>query len=339
MKKIPVEQSVGQKISHDITRIIPGKVKEVAFPRGHVVREEDVTGLKKVGKNFLYVWEEDDQMIHEDDAAKMLYDLMADENVEPSKVAEGRINLMAARDGVFLADKPKVSALNLMDEISIAARHTLSPVKKGDMLAGARIIPLAISKERMAMAVAAAGSSPLFSLRPYNYKKVGIVTTGTEVFSGLVEDGFTPVLRRKIKEFNAEAPWQVIVPDAPETVTEAINDMIEKGADIVMVTGGMSVDPDDRTPLAIRKTGADVVTYGAPVFPGAMFMLAYKGETAIMGLPGCVMHSPRTILDVVLPRVMADIKVTKDDITELGFGGLCLNCEACVFPNCSFGAV
>ena len=175
-------------------------------------------------------------------------------------------------------------------------------------------------------------------MKPFVHKKVGIVTTGNEVYHGRIEDKFTPVLKGKLAEYDTEIIGHRISDDNPERVTGYIMELLELGADMILCTGGMSVDPDDRTPLAIRNTGADVVTYGAPVLPGAMFMLAYyKKQIPIIGLPGCVMYAKRTVFDLVLPRVMADEILVKDDLDQLGEGGLCLSCPVCTFPNCGFG--
>jgi len=234
----------------------------------------------------------------------------------------------------------------------VATRHDLSPVRAGDKVCGTRIIPLAISWEQMDKVALAVGVDPkdpekagadpagaVLSIIEYRKTRTAIVTTGSEVFEGLIEDGFTPIVKEKLGEFDTEYIGNLTVPDNPDMTTSAILRMVEKGAEIVCVTGGMSVDPDDRTPLAIKNTGAEIVSYGAPVLPGAMFMVAYIGDTAILGLPGCVMHSKRTILDIVLPRVMAGLRVTKGDIDALAPGGLCLSCEHCVWPACGFGAV
>ncbi|MBS6645790.1 MAG: molybdopterin-binding protein, partial [Clostridiaceae bacterium] len=216
------------------------------------------------------------------------------------------------------------------------------PVKKGDKICGTRIIPLVIKKEKMEEARAVCEGRPIFTLLPYNKKKVGIVTTGSEVFHGRIEDKFGPVLVKKAEEYGCEILGQTLTDDDPIHTTKAVLDFIAQGADLVLCSGGMSVDPDDKTPLAIKNTGAEVVTYGAPVLPGAMFMLAYAEGTdgkrvPIAGLPGCVMYAKRTIFDLVLPRLLADDPVTKEEIDRLGRGGLCLNCEICTYPNCGFG--
>ncbi|MDR0874668.1 MAG: molybdopterin-binding protein [Clostridiales Family XIII bacterium] len=339
MKEIRTQDAVGCIISHDITRIIPGKVKEVAFKKGHVVRAEDVPELLKVGKSHLYVWENDGAMLHENDAAAVLADLVAQDGMVRSGVSEGKIEVFADVDGVLRVDKERLAVLNGFDYVMVATRHDLSPVRKGDKLAGTRIIPLAIEKTKMDAVCAAADGGSVLTILPYIHKKVAIVTTGGEVFEGLIEDGFTPVVRKKLEAFDTEEVGHVTVPDNPDMATGAILRMAENGADVIFVTGGMSVDPDDRTPLAIRNTGADIVSYGAPVLPGAMFLASYLGDKVILGLPGCVMHSKVTILDLILPRVMAGMPVTKKDIADLAAGGLCLSCEHCIWPACGFGAL
>ena len=338
MKCIKTTDAVGHVLCHDITRIVKDVVKDTAFRKGHIVQEEDIPVLLSLGKDHLYVWEKDENTLHENEAAQILCDVCINENMHPTDVKEGKIELIADCDGVFQVDVPRLDAINEIDEIMIATRHTNFPVKKGDKLAGTRVIPLVIEKEKMEEAKKAAGSEPLLKLLPYKNKKAGIVTTGNEVFYGRIEDKFGPVIREKLQEFGVEVLGQKIIGDNPDKITEAIQEWLDQGADFVVCTGGMSVDPDDTTPSAIKQTGAEVVSYGAPVLPGAMFLLAYtKDGKPIMGLPGCVMYAKRTIFDLVLPRVMADVPVTKADLAKMGAGGLCLNCPTCIFPNCGFG--
>ena len=273
-----------------------------------------------------------------DEAADILRGICQNEYMRATDPKEGKIELIAETDGLFQVDEERLLKVNSLPEMMIATRRTNFPVKKGDKLAGTRVIPLVIEKEKMEEAKKAAGSEPLLKLLPYKNKKAGIVTTGNEVFYGRIEDKFGPVIREKLQEFGVEVLGQKIIGDNPDKITEAIQEWLDQGADFVVCTGGMSVDPDDTTPSAIKQTGAEVVSYGAPVLPGAMFLLAYtKDGKPIMGLPGCVMYAKRTIFDLVLPRVMADVPVTKADLAKMGAGGLCLNCPTCIFPNCGFG--
>lgn len=337
MKLIKTEDAAGHVLCHDITQIIKDVKKGPVFIKGHVVREEDIPVLLSAGKEYLYVWEKQPGMLHENDAAMMLYALCADKNMGPSDVREGKIEVRANVDGLFTVNTERLLQINTLGDMMIATRRTNTPVKAGMVLAGTRVIPLIIPEEKILKAKELAGNEPILSIRPFKRKKYAVITTGNEVCKGRISDAFTPMVRGKLAEFDTEEIGSAILPDDPARITESILEFIGKGAEMVVCTGGMSVDPDDRTPLAIRNTGADVVAYGAPVLPGAMFMLAYKEGIPVMGLPGCVMYSKRTIFDLILPRVMADVKIRAKDLYILGHGGLCLHCEPCVFPNCGFG--
>ena len=341
MKEIRTEDAVGSVLCHDITQIIKDQKKGVLFSKGHVVKEEDIPLLLSVGKEHLFVWEKKEGILHENEAAQLLYDICAGKSMHGSDIREGKIELIADQDGVLKIRRDALLAVNSLGEMMIASRHGDFPVKKGDKLAGTRIIPLVIEKEKMDRAVEAAGNEPIFSILPYHEKKVGIVTTGSEVQKGLIQDTFTPVLRDKLYEYPTEVVGQTTPGDDKEQITADILKFIENGADIVICTGGMSVDPDDRTPGAIKDTGARIVTYGSPVLPGAMLLVSYYEKDGksipILGLPGCVMYAKRTVFDLVLPRVMADDEIKAEEIAALGEGGLCLNCKVCTFPNCGFG--
>lgn len=341
MREINTVDAEGHVLCHDITEIVRGVTKGAAFRKGHVVTQDDIPKLLRLGKESLFVWEKQDGMMHEDEAAHILYDICAGgaPYIRATEPKEGKIEAIADADGLLMVDTELLRRVNSVGDMMIATRHSGSPLKKGDQLAGTRIIPLVIAEERMKRVKELAGSGRVLSLHPYKQKKVGIVTTGNEVYKGRIEDTFTPVIRDKIAEFGAVEIGHHVLPDDHEAVTQAIQALIAEGAELVLCSGGMSVDPDDRTPLAIRNTGARVVSYGAPVLPGAMFMLAYTtGGVPVCGLPGCVMYAKRTIFDLILPRLMADLPVTSADLAGLGHGGLCLNCPTCIFPNCGFGA-
>lgn len=337
MKLIKTEDAVGHVLCHDITQIIKGVTKDAVFRKGHIVTEEDIPVLLSVGKENLYVWEKDENLLHENEAAEILYKISADGNMHGSEIKEGKIELIADIDGVLLIDRDKLNEINSLGQMMIASRHGGFPVKAGDKLAGTRIIPLVIEKEKMERAMAIGGDSPIFSLMPYKLKTAGVVTTGSEVFKNRIEDTFTPVIVEKLKEYGIEMTMHSICSDEHENITAEINKMLDAGVDIIICTGGMSVDPDDKTPLAIKNAGTDIVTYGAPVLPGAMFLLSYKGDTPVIGLPGCVMYAKRTIFDLVLPRMAAGVRLSEEDINGLGEGGLCLSCPVCTYPNCGFG--
>jgi molybdenum cofactor synthesis domain-containing protein len=338
MKKIATVDAVGHVLCHDITRIVKDVVKDAAFRKGHVVTEEDIPLLLSLGKDHLYVWEKDENMYHENEAAEILYDICKNENMHPTPVKEGKIELIADCDGLFRIDVERLDAINELEDIMIASRHTNYAVHKGDKLIGTRVIPLVIEKAKMEKAKEVAGDKPLAELLPYKNIRCGIVTTGSEVFYGRIQDTFTPVIESKLAAYGIEVSGHITVNDDQEKITAAILKLKEEGADMIVCTGGMSVDPDDLTPSSIRATGARIVTYGAPVLPGAMFLLAYMEDgTPIMGLPGCVMYAKATIFDLVLPRVAAGVEVTKKDIARMGNGGLCLGCKVCHYPNCGFG--
>lgn len=338
MKLIKTEEAVGQVLCHDITQIIKGVTKDARFRKGHVVTEEDIPVLLSIGKDNLYVWEKDDTMYHENEAAEILRDVCINDHMIPSQVKEGKIELTAECDGLFQVDVERLYKINEIDQVMIATRHTNSPVKAGDKLLGTRVVPLVIQKEKMEQVKEKAGDTPLCRLLPYRTLKAGIITTGNEVFYGRIQDTFTPVVVEKLKNYGVEVREHVTLGDDKGQITKAILDMKEQGCDLILTTGGMSVDPDDQTPGAIKDSGAEVVSYGAPVLPGAMFCLAYFADgTTVMGLPGCVMYAKATIFDLILPRVVAGVPVKRRDLISLGHGGQCLGCKECHYPECSFG--
>ena len=338
VKLIKTTEAVGHVLCHDLTQIIKGVTKDARFRKGHIVTEEDIPILLSMGKEHLYLWEKTDDMLHENEGAVVLYDICKNDYMKPSEIKEGKIDIFATTDGLFKVDKERLKRINSLGELMIATRHGNFPVKAGDHLAGTRVIPLLIDKNKMNRAKEAAGDTPLLQIKPFKHKKVGIITTGNEVFYGRIQDAFGPVLREKVSEYPSEVMGQRILSDDPEAITDAIHSFIREGADLILCSGGMSVDPDDTTPAAIKNTGARIVSYGAPVLPGAMFLLAYYEEKIpILGLPGCVMYSERTIFDLVLPRIFADDPISQEDLAELGHGGLCLRCRECTFPNCGFG--
>ena len=339
MKSIPVEKAVGLIICHDITEIVPGEHKRAAFKRGHVVTEEDIPHLLRLGKENLFVWsEEASGQVHEDDAARRLAKAIAGPGVSYGEPAEGRINLKADYQGLFTMELDLLEALNDIPDVTVATTHNLREVQAGQALAGTRVIPLCVAEESLAGVEALARErGPLLKVLPLIRHKIGVVTTGSEVFHGRIKDGFTPVLEKKFAAWGSEIIFHTTVPDEPAGTAQAIREALDKGATMVTVTGGMSVDPDDKTPAAIRAVSGEVVTYGTPVFPGAMFMLGYRGAVPILGLPGCVMYNRASIFDLITPRLLAGQRLTRRDFTRLGHGGYCEQCPDCHFPNCSFG--
>ncbi len=335
MKLIKTEDAVGHVLCHDITQIIRGVTKDAVFRKGHVVIAEDIPVLLSVGKENLYVWEQTEGMLHENEAAEQLREICIGSYMHATEPKEGKIELIADKNGLLVINCEKLLAVNSLGEMMVASRHGNTAVKTGDKIAGMRIIPLVIEGEKLE---AAKPYSGIFDIKPFKKKRAAIITTGSEVYKHRIEDTFSPVVIEKLNEYDVELMGLKNCSDDSQMITEAINEMVEKGAEMVICTGGMSVDPDDRTPLAIKNTGARIVSYGAPVLPGAMFLLAYnEAGVPIIGLPGCVMYAKRTIFDLVLPKLMADEPITKEELAVYGEGGLCLNCETCTFPNCGFG--
>ena len=338
MKCIRTEDSVGHVLCHDMTQIIPGVSKGPRFRKGHIVTEEDIPVLLSMGKEHLFVWEVEPGFVHENDAAERLAALCGRENMAWSETKEGKIELKSEIDGVFLVDSERLFAVNSVDELMIATRRGGGRVRSGDKLAGTRVIPLVIREEKLLAAEQAAGDAPLLAVRPFTLRTAAVITTGSEVAKGRIPDSFTPVVERKLADFGIRMTEHVLVEDGLENVRAAIERMKQTPVDMILCTGGMSVDPDDSTPGAIKASGADIVTYGAPVLPGAMFLLGYYADgRPIMGLPGCVMYAKVTIFDLVLPRIAAGVRLKKRDFTAFGEGGLCLGCDSCTYPHCGFG--
>ena len=340
MKTIRVHDAVGSILCHDITRIVPGESKGPVFRKGHVVRQEDVEVLLQVGKEHLYVFESLPGMVHENDAAARIIAAVAGSNLAHTEPKEGRIDLLAACDGLLRIDVPVLNRINSLGEISVATIHTMQHVTKGRPVAGTRVVPLMIEDEKLRQ-LESLVSGPIIDVLPLRRAKVGVVTTGSEVFYGRIQDAFGPVLRKKFAALGSTVVGQTLTSDEVPMTAGAIRDFLEQGADLIVVTGGMSVDPDDRTPTAIRASGAEVASYGAPVYPGAMFLLAYAegaaGRVPVLGLPGCVMYHKVSIFDLIVPRLLAGIEVSAADVAALGHGGFCAQCDECRYPICPFG--
>lgn len=338
MKTIHVENAIGTVLCQDITRIVPGEAKGPAFRRGHIVTQEDIPLLLDIGKEHLYVYSPEDGFVHEDEAARRIAKAASGPGIELSTPVEGKITLRATHDGLLDIDLKTLFKLNSVTNVIFGTIHSNQLIKTGRAIAGTRVIPLVVPESIVAEAEAVLdANTPLIQVRPLKPRRVGIVTTGSEVYSGRIKDKFGPVVRKKFKSYGSTTIGQKLVSDDPDMTAGAIHDFLEEGADFIVVTGGMSVDPDDQTPTSIRKTGAKIVAYGAPTFPGAMFMLANLDGVPIVGLPGCVMYYRASIFDLIIPRILAGKNVTEDDIINLGHGGFCEGCEQCRYPVCSFG--
>jgi molybdenum cofactor synthesis domain-containing protein len=338
MKKVPVEEAVGLQICHDITKVVPGREKYRAYRRGQLITPADIPQLLGMGKEHIYVWEPEDNLVHEDEAAIRLAGRAAGKGLELTEPSQGRVNLCAQYDGLLKVNVNRLNWINNLENIILATMHNNRPVVKGQTVAGTRVIPLAIERHILEEAEKLASDpEPLMAIMPFEPLWVGIVTTGSEVYNGQIKDGFGKLIRKKVAPFGGRIMGQVIVPDNPEIIAREIQNYIAEGAELVVVTGGMSVDPDDVTPLGIRATGSEVVFYGAPALPGSQNMLAYRGHVPICGVPAGALYSRTTTFDLLLPRIFAGDRISRADIAALGHGGLCEECKVCHYPLCPFG--
>lgn len=338
MRKVPVEDAVGLTLGHDITKIVPGREKYRAFRRGHIVCEQDIARLKDMGKEHIFVWEPDDNLVHEDEAALRLAQAAAGAGVVFSEPSQGRVNLKADYDGLLKVQLAQLNWINNLDSVIFSTLHNNRVVAQNQVIAGTRVVPVAIEKAILEEAVRLGREPvPLLTVKPFHPLWAAVVTTGSEINSGRIKDGFGKTMRQKINPYGGRWMGQTIVPDDPQLITREIQNFIAGGADLILVTGGMSVDADDATPNAIRACGAEVVFYGAPVLPGSQFMLAYQGHIPVLGVPGGVMYNKVTTLDLLLPRLFAGDIISRADIVALGHGGLCEECQVCRFPACPFG--
>jgi molybdenum cofactor synthesis domain-containing protein len=339
LKKIKLQDAVGTKLAHDITEIRPGEFKGAAFQKGHTVCNEDLCHLQKLGKNSLYLIDLAEDEIHEDQAAAILAAGLAGEGIEwQNEPREGKIKLLAEKDGLFTVDTASLAAFNMVDEVMCATLHNHTLVNKGALVAATRAIPLVMKRAPIERAAAIAQQNgATLSVKVLRPAKVGLVITGNEVYHGLIEDRFAPILSEKLTALGCEVGGLEFAPDDIGLISQAIRSHIEGGCDLLMLSGGMSVDPDDVTRKGIRQAGATEMYYGAAVLPGAMFLAAYIGDVPLLGVPACGLHHRVTVLDLVLPRILAGEKIGKAELAFLGHGGLCKDCEECVYPHCPFG--
>lgn len=327
------------ELAHDITEIRPGEFKGAAFKKGHTVCEEDLCRLQRLGKNHLYLIHLAEDEIHEDEAAIVLAEALSGEGITwKDGPREGKINLLAARDGLLKVNTAALAAFNMVDEVMCATIHSNTLVHTGDLVAGTRAIPLVMKRAPVERAAAIARQEgSVLSVRALRQARAGLVITGNEVCQGLIEDRFGRVLTEKLNALGSEVTAVDFAPDDAAAIAGVIRSQLEKGCDLILVSGGMSVDPDDVTPHAIRLAGADRIHYGAAVLPGAMFLAAYIREILLLGVPACGIYHRVTVLDLILPRILAGDRISKADLAFLGHGGLCCDCGTCVFPRCSFG--
>lgn len=339
LKKIALEESVGKELSHDITEIRPGEFKGPAFKKGHKVCDEDLCHLQRLGKNHLYLIDLEKDEIHENKAATMLAGALAGDGVTWNrKPKEGKINLYAERDGLLYINTAALAAFNMVDEVMCATLHNHSLVRKGDKIAATRAIPLVMKRIPIERAkTIAQNDAPVISVRPLRPARVGIIVTGNEVYNGLIEDRFASILKTKVIALGCSPQTLEFAPDDASFLSGKIRAQLNLGCELIILSGGMSVDPDDVTRESIRRAGASELYYGASALPGAMFLVAYIGDVPLLGVPACGIFHRTTVLDLILPRVLAGEHITKTDLAFLGHGGLCRECPECHYPNCTFG--
>ncbi|MHB9144232.1 MAG: molybdopterin-binding protein [Symbiobacteriia bacterium] len=329
LREVRTEDAIGLALAHDVTRIVPGVSKGVLFRRGHVIRPEDVPALLDCGKEHVYILEAGPGEVHEEDAAIRLSRAIAAGGCDFSTPAEGRVNLLSQHDGLLVVDTLLVDRLNEVEYVIVSTRPDRAVVRQGEVVAATRVVPLVVPEATVAAAEALAARGQAVAVRPFAQATVGIVSTGSEVYKGRVPDAFGPVLRTKLEAFGASVKGQVFTADEPDQTAAAIGRFLAENVDLILVTGGMSVDPDDRTPGAIKRSGARIITHGVPVLPGSMFLFGYLPSTAatgreipVMGLPGAVIYEKTTVFDLILPRVLAGDRLERADFTHLGVGGL-----------------
>jgi len=336
MKKINVQDAIGMELCHDITEMNDG-FKGVAFKRGHIIREEDIDHMLRIGKQHIFVWEENAGEIHEDDCARRMAAMAPVEGAHYTEPAEGKVLLFADQRGMFRVNTQLLKKIDSIGDITICTLPDHYPVEVGARLASMRIVPLVTKEEQIIEAEQLCAKEPLLRLLPYQHKKIGVIITGSEVYHGRIKDKFEPVVRAKMKQYPSEIVGITICDDDLDMIVGAAKQHLENGADFLIFTGGMSVDPDDLTPTAVRQLGADIITHGVPSQPGNMTLVAYLGEVPILGVPGAAIKLPTTIFDVLLPQVFAGEKITKEELINLADGGLCQMCKVCHWPNCTFG--
>lgn len=338
MKKVAVEEAVGMVLGHDLTQIVPGVFKGARFKKGHIISEEDVPVLKNMGKNHIFILELPEGMVHENDAATRIAQATVGQGIYLSDPSEGKVNYVAEYRGLLEIDVPRLHEINGITDVVLATLHTGTLVKEGQIVAGTRVNPLIIEEARIRrVEEIGAQSGHILQILPIYPLKTGLVITGDEVFYGRIQDKFGPKLQEKMQEYGAIVLDTIYVPDDANEIAAAIASLQYAGAEVIVTGGGMSVDPDDVTPDGIRLSGAEVVKYGAPVLPGSMFMLAYLGDTPVIGLPACAMYHHVTIFDLIFPKLLARKRVQAEEIAQLGHGGLCMNCESCHYPVCPLG--
>ena len=338
LKKVKLDKAIGLAIGHDMTKVVPGKFKGPAFRRGHVVREEDLPELRLMGKEYIYVVEEEEGLVHEEEAALRIARAVSGSDMKLTSPKEGRVNIVCTNHGLLKVNKTLLKEINSIGDIVLATLHDNTVCQPEAIVAATKINPLHIAEAKLdRLEELCRKQGKVLQIIPFEKKKVGIIVTGNEVFNGLIEDRFGEILQEKVKALGSAVNHQTVVPDDEELIGQAVNDMIDRDSNVIITAGGLSVDPDDVTVEGVERSGAKIISYGAPVMPGAMFLYAELKDVPILGAPGAVIFNQTTIIDLILPRVLAGEKISREDIIEMGYGGLCLDCDGCTYPICPFG--
>ncbi len=338
MREVRVEDAIGRVLAHDLTKIVPDKFKGPRYHKGHIISASDIPEFLDMGKENIYILEMKEEDMHENDAATALSSFLMGPNLKACTPREGKVSIKSTIRGLFKVAAEPVHAVNSLGQVAVATLHNNTVVNPEETVSGTRAIPLVIPKKTISKAKEILSfGKPVLEVKPFKPLKVGIITTGNEIYKGRIKDKFTPVIEKKLHEYGGSVEVHNYAPDDIFEIKENILSLRAKEVDVIILTGGMSVDPDDRTPGAVKESGAELVVYGTPVLPGSMFLVAYLHGTPVLGLPGCVMYEKTTIFDLVLPQIFAGERVKKEDIFSLGVGGLCMSCPQCNFPNCSFG--
>ena len=338
LKKVKVEDAIGMPLAHDITRIVPGKFKGVGFRNGHVIRQEDVPELLKIGKQNIYIMELDDNQLHEDVAALRIAPAICGGNLRWTDPREGKSNIVCETDGLLRVNANALLSINMIGDIIVSTIKDATPCRKDQIVCGTRIIPLMIDRKKIeALEETASRNGPILEILPYLKKRIGLLVTGSELYHGLIKDESDAYVGNKLQPYGCWIEKKMVATDDPEMISNALLALKAAGCELIIATGGLSVDPDDVTRKGVRMAGAEIISYGAPILPGAMFLNARLGEVPILGLPACVFYHKRTVYDLMLPRLLAGEQPTSEQIAAMGHGGLCLNCEVCHFPACPFG--
>jgi len=338
IQKVKIDDAIGVPLAHAVTQVVPGRFKGQAFSRGHIIKEEDIPVFRSLGKEHIYVLTLEEGEVHEEEAAQRIARAVAGSGFRMTKPREGRVSLIADREGLVKIHEAGLNQINMLGEMIISTVHNHTVCKEGMTVAAMRIIPLSIRSQKLdEMEEIAQTYRPVITLAEMKYRNIGLIITGNEVFKGTIQDGFSPIVRKKVEAFGCTVSNQAFAPDDPDFIARTILQFQAAGSEVILCCSGMSVDPDDVTPEGIRRSGAQVVFYGLPVLPGAMFLYARLRQTPILGLPACVLHASVTAFDVLFPRILTGEELTFAGTRELGHGGLCLGCPVCAFPICPFG--